>query len=668
MRKLSFCLFVLATSAGRAHAAGCDLLVLPDDGTSSGNARAPVAKFEYSRVVYIITPQEMSAAGFLGPLTAIGWSYFTAPGVTGTAPLKIYLQNTNDTTLTKSTVWANVINGMTLVHDVATTLPNVVGDFKITFSGGSTFNYTGGGLYVAFDWGFYGGPKSTTVATSTTTTLPASLLSQSSTGAPPPTVPLVSNFRPETFFTGFVPKQDVRILHVIAMGAIPLGVAPGSQTIKATVFQLGDTDLTDIPITLDIDGAEPSTQTIVVPNLGACASIGQAITFDPFTPSVIGPNTLTVSTAEDENPANDVLVRPLDVTSNTWSYERAGVPPDGGFGFTSPGSLVAKFTVASTQVDAISVNFKAPSATTYRLEIYADNGTGKPGGLLYLDAANRSVTVAGKQTIKLPAPVPVAGNFFVGVRQTNTQNMQYAVNDELPVRVGTFFYNGTPGSTAWVDFALDNLFSQLNIGVIVGDCLRPLVVDVTPDKASVCPGAGIELTANPTGSAPYTYQWTEDGANIPGATGSTYTPTKATAQSHTYNCRVIDSGGCDTTDDDTATAVTWEIGTAPGETAGGAGRANQLVWTGPDVVAWPVNPDAASYTLYRGVGADLPKLLDASVDSCTRYQGAAATATGLDEVPASTQFYWYVVTGSSACQLEGPAGNSRVVNSSGVCP
>ena len=46
---------------------------------------------------------------------------------------------------------------MTTVHSATTTLPNVTGTFDITLSGGSPFTYTGGGLYVAFDWGQYPG-------------------------------------------------------------------------------------------------------------------------------------------------------------------------------------------------------------------------------------------------------------------------------------------------------------------------------------------------------------------------------------------------------------------------------------------------------------------------------------------------------------------------------
>jgi hypothetical protein len=653
---------------GPRTSASCPLTALDDDGTSTPNARAPIAKFVYERGVYLIRPSEMAGSGIVsGAISGIGWSYATAPGLVGTAPLKIYLQNTADTTNTKSTIWATAISGMTLAHDTTTTLPNVVGSFDIPFSGGSAFNYTGGGLYVAFDWGPYTGPQSTTVAVLTNMLLTNGFIGQTSPVTPPATLSLASNFRAATRLAGVTPATDVTIEHVIAMGAVPLGLV-GPQTIQATVFQIGDTDLTDVPVTLSISGSEPSTETVTLPSLLKCGTGGVLITFDPFAPTLTGSDLLTVSAPADAVPVNDTLARQLDVTVNQWSFEHAGTPPDAGLGFASPGQLTARFDAPATQIDAIMVNFQAVSATKYRLEIRADDGTGKPGALKYLDAADRSVLATGKQTIVLPSPVAISGSTYVGVRQMNTTNLSYSVNDEYPVRPGTFFYNSTPGSTAWVDFGAGGVFSQLNIGVIVGPCLAPLSVNVTPEMASACVGSNVVLTASASGTAPYTYRWSEDGVDIPGATSSSYSATKAAAGSHTYNCRVTDAGGCAAVVDGAATTATWVAAVPPPETAAGPGAANQLVWSTPESLVWPVNSDAASYTLYRGVRADLPKLADATVDSCTRYQGTAATATGLTELLPPGDFYWYVVTATTVCGIEGSAGGTRVVNSSGVCP
>ncbi len=86
-----------------------------------------------------------------------------------------------------------------------------------------------------------------------------------------------------------------------------------------------------------------------------------------------------------------------------------------------------------------------------------------------------------------------------------------------------------------------------------------MTVNVTPDGTStVCANSSITFTATPSGgTSPYTYQWTEDGVNISGATSSTRAVTKTTAQSHTYNCKVSDSGSCDDITDATASTGTW---------------------------------------------------------------------------------------------------------------
>jgi hypothetical protein len=112
---------------------------------------------------------------------------------------------------------------------------------------------------------------------------------------------------------------------------------------------------------------------------------------------------------------------------------------------------------------------------------------------------------------------------------------------------------------------------------------------------------------------------------------------------------------------------------APGETAPGDTFATAQSWTDKTTQTWPANATATSYTLYRGIQSDLPQLLNASTDSCTKYTGAATGTDTITEDPTGIAggFYWYLVTGSNTGG-EGPAGNAtvgaRTVNSSGGCP
>ena len=78
---------------------------LVNDNSTSANARAPQTEFRFERSVYLIKASELAANGFTSGTspTTIGWNYQTAPGLSGSAPLKVYLQNTTDTTNLKST-------------------------------------------------------------------------------------------------------------------------------------------------------------------------------------------------------------------------------------------------------------------------------------------------------------------------------------------------------------------------------------------------------------------------------------------------------------------------------------------------------------------------------------------------------------------------------------
>jgi hypothetical protein len=112
--------------------------------------------------------------------------------------------------------------------------------------------------------------------------------------------------------------------------------------------------------------------------------------------------------------------------------------------------------------------------------------------------------------------------------------------------------------------------------------------------------------------------------------------------------------------------------TAPGN--GGAVTGQQ--WSGKTTMTWAVNATATSgYRLYRGVAADLPRLLTGAGNACLRFTGAdqnANSAAGLvDDPSAAGGLYWYLVVGDNLFG-EGPAGNAtagpRLINSGGNCP
>ena len=194
-------------------------------------------------------------------------------------------------------------------------------------------------------------------------------------------------------------------------------------------------------------------------------------------------------------------------------------------------------------------------------------------------------------------------------------------------------------------------------------------VDVTPNGTTqVTIGNPITFTATATGgTAPYTYQWTIDGADLAGATNSAMTETYGTIQTHTYNCKVASTGCTTTAQDATASTGDWISAgcTTPGEVA------NQQ-WTDSATHTWDALVPAVSYyLLYRGQLANLADLpTGAVVNSCNRFTTASTSVTLAEDPTTLTagDFYWYLVIGHNDPNCNGTPGTNRVINSSGPCP
>ena len=96
----------------------------------------------------------MATVGIPGGInfTDIAWTYNTIGSAAVTGSLKIYFQNTSDVTNQKGTTWSADISTMTLVDNNSSFTNPIAYYFVETLSNPSGFTYTGGGLYIAFDY------------------------------------------------------------------------------------------------------------------------------------------------------------------------------------------------------------------------------------------------------------------------------------------------------------------------------------------------------------------------------------------------------------------------------------------------------------------------------------------------------------------------------------
>jgi len=158
-------------------------------------------------------------------------------------------------------------------------------------------------------------------------------------------------------------------------------------------------------------------------------------------------------------------------------------------------------------------------------------------------------------------------------------------------------------------------------------------------------------------------------ANI--SSGYIYSP--GDTNSHNYVVRGI-NGAC-YTDSNTSSVADPNCTLPPPEIATGT----NYTWTASQTsqtMGWNSESTATGYRVYRGTKAQLPDLMNANADFCTRYDGTDLSLNVTSDDPATIDstyrvVYYLIVAYNGGG--EGPAGNAsdntpRQINTTGNCP
>jgi hypothetical protein len=420
---------------------------LADNGSTSGNSRAPQGTQRYIRTVYLITQSELAASGVPANVnfTSIGFVYSAAQNVPTTGSFKVYFQNTANTTYSKpSNVWSNgtdgVIDEMTAVDSGSLTIPAATGGFDYTLSNPGAFTYTGGGIYVAFE---YQNPSGTVATTANvalcTNVLAGSLKNAFSTTTLPTSVgATASAFRPGTRL-GYVMANDAAAANLYTMGKLPKGFGT-PYVISALLRNAGDEAIASLPCTLKVTGANSFTNIKTV-SLPVGASL--RVYFDGFTPLNTGVDTVNITIAGDPNTLNNSFTTRHTVNDTyTFAYS------DGSNTFSS--ALGYNPNVAGSFVSKYYVNGHSKLNSS---KVFIYGGVGKTiRGIAY----NKAGTIIGQTTdytiLQSDSLNYVTFNFdnqpevtndsvYVGVwvNASATSFYPMGLQRELPTRSGAFF-------------------------------------------------------------------------------------------------------------------------------------------------------------------------------------------------------------------------------------
>jgi len=414
---------------------------------------APLGNSRYIRTIYIISASELAAAGVANGSKFYSWgfNYYTAPTSAISGNFKLYLQNSSDALYSKTaTTWTNgtdgILDAMTLVHDGTLNLPATDGPVDITLSNGTAFTYTGGSIYVAFD---FQNPSGTVLAAANGALINNTLVGGAngtrysySTTAVPTTVTYTSASRPETragFTTGIAKDASVDALFSYGKLAVNISSAP----ISALISNTGDETLTNLTVTLSITGANTFTSTKTIASLPRDGA--SVVTFDAFTPTAVGNNVVTVTVPSDGKNTNNTKTSAMVTTTNAISAADTSVATNSIGYNTGSGLLLVKYSIkGSATVNSINIQMgsstsKAAGNTVYGVLL-------DKTGAIVAKSANYVIQTADldkRVTFTFPTPVSVKDqDIYVGLAQTANATTGYfplGSQDELAGRPSTFF-------------------------------------------------------------------------------------------------------------------------------------------------------------------------------------------------------------------------------------
>ena len=511
MKKTTLVLSIIFASINFVYSQ-VNITVIAPPANATSQLRAPngTSLQTTMRGCYIVPQNELNVLTAGNLISSIGFSLDSGtPSVPVSGNFTMYVQNTSNTTYAKGTNWSNILTGMTNVYTGAMTIPATSNPALISFSLSSAFTYTGGGLYVAFDWasiGPFDPNPATYVANNSLSIGGATGESPTSTA---PTALITNNFRP-VFVIDAVNSatNEVSVTSLIAPGKVAK-LFNGSQSVVADVFNGSIITQNNVVVTLTVSGANPfvDTQTITSIPAGSAASV----TFAPYSPTVTGSNSMSVSVPADDNPNNNLARWTQSVTCNqaalnppltAINFSAQGV----GFGASPTGGIYCFRYIPASSGSVTGVRVAVPSFT---------QNIGKICYAALLDAAG-AIIATGNTVALTSSGFNTFVNFNFATPQDLTPSVEYYIG--LGMTAGNTFPIGTYTSSYVVtDFfsAPDGggLLTQVDFDflAIEGSFTFPstsLFVNAT--KSTICLGESVLLT---TSGGATTYTWNIGGVN-----------------------------------------------------------------------------------------------------------------------------------------------------------
>ena len=439
---------------------GLSVWALSTDGSTSQNSRAPSNYWKYQRTEYLITPAEMTASGFPSgsAINSIGFILSAAGTGTLSGTLNVYLMNTTDVTYTLGTSWTTT--GFTQVSTNATfSIPITSGFYDIPFTGGSPFTWTGGGVYVAWEFSSPTGTIGTLPVTHycNTSLQPGLYGNRSATSLP--TTLVASNWRPATRFGTNDYNDVVAITNIYTQERVPVPFGVPSP-INVRVSNVSAAPVTfNLTITVKDVATSTTRYTATLPVTGLTANTSSVVSFTGYSPTIQENVNITATTSVipgEDWLVNNTLAIPANVNNNLFSYN-FNTTGSGGYGYTYPGTgiFAAKYTMSGQGLingaNIVISDYAANTGNTVYAVALNSAGT------IVAQSANYLIQVGDlgiNKSFTFTSPAFFNNEiFYVGLVQTQGSAQYYPLGlfTETPQRGNTFYTFSISGGSSIVD-------------------------------------------------------------------------------------------------------------------------------------------------------------------------------------------------------------------------
>ncbi|MBS1741706.1 MAG: hypothetical protein JST81_01620 [Bacteroidetes bacterium] len=297
-------------------------------------------------------------------------------------------------------------------------------------------------------------------------------------------------------------QTDAKVEAVYSLGQVPSPLGVYNHVISAKIINLGTTQISDLPVSLVVSGANSFSNAKTINIAPQDTTI---VEFNSFSPWNQGTNTITVSIPDDEDDSNNSAVYTQLVNDRTFSYaDNSNSITAAGFGSTS-GILLTKYSVSG-------------SAVVKKVKVHIGDQPSNEGNNIYAVVMQYGSIIAttvphlitnaelgADVSFEFDSPVAVESEFMVGIGQNANAVPYYpvGVQDEgVKSRPNAYYASFADGS---------GLSDVTTIG-------RPMI------EAEV--GIGDQLPFNIPQQANYVIAaWDFTGINSPASTAATFIDT-----------------------------------------------------------------------------------------------------------------------------------------------